>query len=510
MPNYSAEKGGETVKLVATKLRNANITKVDLVDEGANQGAAIKLYKAKAATKTEDGEEYPAAAFAYVPDPKKPSTWKLRLWDDLERKETPAQVARAIQAISPSGFRGNRVQIPAKDMPKVKAKILAAWRKTHPDASEDEIPAILRKGVDGESMNWLEKIAKAFVDASEAVNAAINESKIQKEAITFNRAKQQTKISSLFDRNWWDYTSALRKSIESILNDEDLEDDEKEEKITQSLEEFSTAVIALLFDTDFQEEVEKASRKIAAERLARMKEAHQTLAAIIAEVESENNDDEQGVGKTRQPKTKKEEIDTMKIDKSKMTPEERELLEALEKKYGTNDDDPQNSAGTGAGTGTETGVGTGNTQQPEGGAGIAKSLAEANVIIEKLVKRLDEVEEKTEKAELLQIAKKYEVCGEKPEELVNTLYALKKSGNQAAYDAMIATLDKALSLVEKSGLFREIGKSGQGGGTGDAWDQIVAKAQEIRKSKPELTEAQAIDLACQQHPELVADYEQNR
>lgn len=490
------------MKLIATKLRNANITKVDLVDEGANQGAAIKLFKAKAATKTEDGVEYPAAAFAYVPDPNKPSTWKLRLWDDLESKETPAQVARAIQAISPSGFRGNRVQIPAKDMPKVKAKILAAWRKTHPDASEDEIPAILRKGVDGESMNWLEKIAKAFVDASEAIKTAITEipAHIQKEAVSFNRAKKQTKISSLFDRNWWDYTSALRKSIESILTDDELEDDEKEEKITQSLEEFSTAVIALLFDTDFQDEIEKSGKKIAAERLARMKEAHQTLAAIIAEVESEN-DDEQGVGKSRQTNTEKEEIDTMKIDKSKMTPEERALLEALEKKYGTNDD-PQNSAGAGAGIG--------NTTQPEGGAGIAKSLEDANATIEKLSKRLDEIQEKTDKAELMEIAKKYEVCGEKPEELVNTLYALKKAGNQAAYDAMIATLDKAVTLVEKSGLFREIGKSGQGGGTGDAWDQIVAKAQEIKKSKPELSEAEAIDMACQQHPELVADYEQNR
>ena len=35
----------------------------------------------KAEMKTEDGVQYPAQAFAYVPDPYKPSTWKLRLWD---------------------------------------------------------------------------------------------------------------------------------------------------------------------------------------------------------------------------------------------------------------------------------------------------------------------------------------------------------------------------------------------------------------------------------------------
>ena len=37
----------------------------------------------KAEMKTEDGVQYPAAAFAYVPHPDKPSTWKLRLWDSL-------------------------------------------------------------------------------------------------------------------------------------------------------------------------------------------------------------------------------------------------------------------------------------------------------------------------------------------------------------------------------------------------------------------------------------------
>lgn len=482
------------MKFTATKLRNANITKVDLVDEGANQGAAIKLFKSKTATKTEDGVEYPAAAFAYVPDPEKPSTWKLRLWDDLESKETPAQVARAIQAISASGFRGNRAQIPAEDMPKVKTKILAAWRKTHPDASDDEVPEVLKKGVGEQEMNWVEKIAKAVGEALKSVFGD-DETEIQKAAIMFDQAKKQTKVSSLFDRNWWDYTSALRKSIESILTDDALDDAEKEEKIGQSLEEFSTAVIALLFDTDFQEEVEKAGRKIAAERLARMKEAHQTLAAIIAEAEGENNDEENGLGKSRQ--NVKEELDTMKIDKSKMTPEERAQLEALEKKYGINDGEGNNAGASARATG-----------EPDDA--VAKALNDANATIEKLTKRLDEMQEKADLAELTQIAKKYEICGEKPEELAKTLYALKKAGNQAAYDAMIATLDKAATLVEKSGLFHEIGRSGQGSGTGDAWGQIVAKAQEIRKAKPELSEAQAIDLACQQHPELVVEYEKNR
>ena len=73
---------------------------------------------------------------------------------------------------------------------------------------------------------------------------------------------------------------------------------------------------------------------------------------------------------------------------------------------------------------------------------------------------------------------------------------------------MIGILDASLAAVEKSGAFREIGKSGSG--TPDAWAQIEKHADEILKAAPTMTRAQAIDKACDQHPELVAEYEQNR
>lgn len=106
----------------------------------------------KATTKREDGEDFPAAAFAYVPDPEMPSTWKLRLWDSLDEKETVAQVSRAVAALSPSGFRGNRVQIPAEDLASVKAKVRAAWRQVN--GPDRELPAILKR----DDSNYLEDI----------------------------------------------------------------------------------------------------------------------------------------------------------------------------------------------------------------------------------------------------------------------------------------------------------------------------------------------------------------
>lgn len=96
----------------------------------------------KAAMKTEGGDAYPAEAFAYVPDPERPSTWKLRLWDSPEERETIAQVSRAVSAISPTGFRGERVDIPAADLPAVKGRLRAAWRRVN--GPERDLPRILK------------------------------------------------------------------------------------------------------------------------------------------------------------------------------------------------------------------------------------------------------------------------------------------------------------------------------------------------------------------------------
>lgn len=95
--------------------------------------------------KTEDGAEFPAEAYAYVPDPERPGTWKLRLWETPAQKETPRQVGMAVAALSPEGFRGNRVEIPKEDLPKVKARLRAAWKKVNPDADQEDLPPVLRE-----------------------------------------------------------------------------------------------------------------------------------------------------------------------------------------------------------------------------------------------------------------------------------------------------------------------------------------------------------------------------
>ncbi len=175
------------------RLRKLRITNIDRVEAGANPGARALIYKSadmheeldapdltdvkwlgvdespelveqdgelvyvergqllpvsKATTKRENDEDFPAAAFAYVPDPEKSSTWKLRLWNTLDSKETRAQVGAALAALSPGGFRGQKVQIPSADMAGVKRKIMSAWLKTHADQTRADAPAVLKTSDD--------------------------------------------------------------------------------------------------------------------------------------------------------------------------------------------------------------------------------------------------------------------------------------------------------------------------------------------------------------------------
>ena len=78
-------------------------------------------------TKTEDGESFPAEAYAYAPTESTPSEWKIRLWETPAAKVTRAQLGRAAAAFSPGGFRGQKVTLPSGEVAGVKAKIRAAY-----------------------------------------------------------------------------------------------------------------------------------------------------------------------------------------------------------------------------------------------------------------------------------------------------------------------------------------------------------------------------------------------
>ena len=117
--------------------------------------------------------------------------------------------------------------------------------------------------------------------------------------------------------------------------------------------------------------------------------------------------------------------------------------------------------------------------------------------------------EEQQKKEMVDLAKKYDILGQKPDELGPQLYELKKS-NEAMYNTVIATLDNQVALVEKSPLFAEIGKSGSNGGSYNglhgAEAKADAKAQEIMKADPNMSYTEAIAKAWED-PALAAEYD---
>lgn len=123
------------------------------------------------------------------------------------------------------------------------------------------------------------------------------------------------------------------------------------------------------------------------------------------------------------------------------------------------------------------------------------------------MERLETLEKSIALQEMTEIAKKYTVLGENEEELAKTLYEMKKS-NEENYKAYIAILDKSLGLVEKSGIFAEIGKStGAYGAAAGAVGKVEAIASDIMKSDTSMTREQAIAKAWEDHPELIAEYD---
>lgn len=128
-------------------LTRMRIDKVSLVDAGANARTFAILKRAgdvAKVMKTEDGKDFPASDYAYVPDPEAPSTWKLRLTSSPGGDPDPRIVGAAVAALG-AGFRGQRVDIPEGDRAGVIAKVRSAWKKAHPDAEEDEMPDVIAK-----------------------------------------------------------------------------------------------------------------------------------------------------------------------------------------------------------------------------------------------------------------------------------------------------------------------------------------------------------------------------
>jgi len=128
--------------------------------------SVLDWLKLQEATKTEDGEDYPSSAFAYVPDIEESSTWKLRLWENLDKRVTPKQLYMASAQLGKGGYAGKRVYIPIAALAEVKRRIRGEYRTLNTE--EEQIPKWVRETETREEIQNYMPLTEANFDKGRA------------------------------------------------------------------------------------------------------------------------------------------------------------------------------------------------------------------------------------------------------------------------------------------------------------------------------------------------------
>ena len=384
--------------------------------------------------------------------------------------------------------------------PKTKLEGLEVKKVDVVDVGADQKADILiRKRDEPKEESVFKKFFHSFVDA-------FNVAKGDCTAESFDEKMSERNLEKVRDEVW-NASYALQNSIASILADNDVAN--KVVAIHQSIDQFATfAKDAAEKWADFKttDEVKKTEELADNFEIAKMQE-------MI----------EKSCGGGSKNKTKKElgndpeekEENDMGLDVSKMSAGEKAFYQELKKKYITEEQPAGGDPTPMPGTQVEKSTGTVNVQE-EVAKAVSAAMSEVTkgiqsqmeAVFAPVKKRAEELEQ----AELSEVAKKYEILGTKPEQLVPVLKTLKET-SQEAYENMISTLDAQAEAIEKSGLFSEIGKSGAAGGdvgsmsSNEAWTAIEKRADELMAKETGLTRHQAIDRVCMANPALVHAYE---
>lgn len=215
-----------------------------------NELAAYVLLKAAAGDSPED--------YAYVPDREHPTTWKLNISD-------ATHVGGAVAALGP-GYRGEKVSIPSDALAGVKRKVLAAWKKFHPDASPEDVPEVLKKGM----LMTNEEMTSQIQELSGKLDVTEKRADRAEQIIKLN-AEERTVFDSLDAARQDEYLKAdatARKAFTPTKEGEGA-DDPVQKKLDAMQVEFQKQLDTVKKDAD--ERIAKAEGIAKAERDAREK-----------------------------------------------------------------------------------------------------------------------------------------------------------------------------------------------------------------------------------------------
>ena len=314
---------------------------------------------------------------------------------------------------------------------------------------------------------------------------------VQKSATTFDEQINAVSMDAIRDEIW-SVCYALQNSLNSILCDPELDSSGKQSAMDTSIEQFATAMKEYIpgWAGGTSAKIKKNLDAPDETDLPMVMKAHSNLEEIIQ----------------KSVETKGELEDMIKIDKSKMSAEERAAYDELIKKFAveTNEEPsiekkaPQKSE-------KEENPGVLDDDGAEKKTDTKKSFTppEQNTDddiykgLHPLVReKLEALEKRAEEA--------------RPEELAKSLKTLKSAGG-TAYNDMISILDRNVAMVNNSGVFGEIGKSFSGGTAAVKKSAAEGKIDTIAKGliekDPSMPYNMALAKAWEAHPELMAEYE---
>lgn len=323
---------------------------------------------------------------------------------------------------------------------------------------------------------------------------------------TFGEKMTEVKRQKVADE-MWSICYALQSSLQSILYDDDLDGATAQSMMEESISEFDE-IIADAISSWAAGKVSGIKKEIGKGDVESLKKFRDHLNENIEKVMSRE----------------KGEIEEMaKIDKSKMSPEDRAAYEDILKKYGIEEEEEpvvkstvkpgNNKEGEDDEEDLDKGCGKQTTKksisrQSEPEEDIYKGLHPA---VKAEIEALRKYREDAENREFMEVAKKYEVIGKKAEELAPVLKSLKAAGG-TAYDDMISTLDSMVAMADHSGIFSEIGKSGRGShsvmANGKTEAQVESIAKGYMEKDPGMSYTEAVAKAWESNPDLLASYDE--
>lgn len=301
---------------------------------------------------------------------------------------------------------------------------------------------------DDANRSFFKSLMDALMSAFNATSQPLPATVIEKDAQTFNTVIARQEM----DDTLWRCMCAYEQSVRSIVNDGEVEAAQKETMLNDSLEAFND----------------------------KMKSLFPELIGVVTTTKTDDNAPGQ-IDKSIIEGDDTMEFNFDNIDKSALSAEELATFEALAKKSMKKPEDTPPATEPATPPATEPAKKSVETtpSDVEESPAIKKALEK----LEAATKAYEDMVAKQAENEMLEVAKKYAILGEKPEDLVGTLQTLKKSGD-AAYNAYIKSLDAQLDMVNKSGIFNEFGKSTHGDvDVNEAFDktETLAKARAAEK-----------------------------